>query len=149
MQVPGHGAVGMPRFLAVALGVTDLLFLLYWAFSTLVILRLIPAPAAFMYKDYDQAAVCAWNWSFLPLDMCFSLSGLAAVAAARRGSDVWRPLALISLTLTMAAGLMAVSYWGLMGQFDPAWFLPNLALVLWPLPFLPRLIGASRQGVVR
>lgn len=83
----------------------------------------------------------AWNWSFFPLDIAFSIIGLAAVRASRRNRPIWRPLALISLILTMVAGGMAVSYWALLGEFDPAWFLPNLALLLWPLIFLPGLIG--------
>ena len=49
-------------------------------------------------------------------------------------------LALISLVLTQVAGLMAVGYWALLGEFDPSWFLPNLALVVWPMAFLPRLV---------
>lgn len=46
----------------------------------------------------------------------------------------------ISLVLTQVAGLMAVGYWALLGEFDPAWFLPNLALVVWPMLFLPALV---------
>jgi hypothetical protein len=82
----------------------------------------------------------AWNWSFLPVDLAFSILGLAAVRAARRGNPIWRPLALLSLAFTMVAGGMAVSYWTLLGEFDPSWFLPNLALVIWPLFFLPGLV---------
>ena len=65
--------------------------------------------------------------------------------AARRGFAAWRPLALMSLTLNTAAGMMADSYWSLMGQSDPAWFLPNLALVVWPIPFLARLVTSAAQ----
>jgi hypothetical protein len=133
----------MPRGLALAISVTDIAFLLYWTVSALAVAGLIAIPPAWMYAGYDKPWVCAWNWSFLPLDACFSLTGLAAVAAARRGLALWRPLALVSLTLTMTAGLMADSYWILMGDFDPAWFLPNLGLVLWPLPYLARLIAGS------
>jgi hypothetical protein len=34
---------------------------------------------------------------------------------------------------------MAISYWTLTGDFDPSWWIPNLFLMLWPLPFLIRL----------
>jgi hypothetical protein len=53
----------------------------------------------------------------------------------------WRPYAIVSLTLTWAAGTMAVSYWGLLGEIDPVWFLSNLALVVWPLFFLRFLVS--------
>jgi hypothetical protein len=130
----------MDRRLALALSATDLLFLAYWAAASASQFGLIAIPAAWLYAGYDQPRVVAWNWSFLPLDVAFSATGLAAVAAARRGDPLWRPLCLVSLTLTIVAGLMAVSYWTLLGEFDPSWFLPNLALVVWPLFFLPRLV---------
>jgi hypothetical protein len=62
------------------------------------------------------------------------------LSAARRGDPLWRPLALISLLLTTVAGLMAVAYWTLLGEFDPAWFLPNLVLLVWPLLFVPKIV---------
>jgi hypothetical protein len=99
-----------------------------------------------MYGGYGEARVAAWNWSFLPLDLAFSAAGFAAVAAARRGHGAWRPLALISLLLTCVAGGMAVTYWALLGEFDPAWFLPNAVLVLWPWWFLPGLVRALSGG---
>jgi hypothetical protein len=74
--------------------------------------------------------------------VAFSLCGLRALAAARRGDAAWRPLALISMVLTCVAGGMAVGYWALLREFNPAWFLPNLALLLWPLIFLPGLVRA-------
>ncbi|MCI3133794.1 DUF5360 family protein [Phenylobacterium aquaticum] len=130
----------MSRRLSVALAITDLSFIAYWAVAFAAQVGLIHLPAALMYSGYGEARVTAWNWSFFPLDLGFSLVGLAAVRAARRGEPLWRPLALISLVLTQVAGLMAVGYWALLGEFDPSWFLPNLALVIWPLAFLPRLI---------
>ena len=63
------------------------------------------------------------------------------MAAARRGDPIWRPLAIVSLTLTMAAGGMAVNYWTILGEFEPAWYGPNLALVIWPLFFMRSLIA--------
>lgn len=130
----------MPPRLAIALAVTDIAFLTYWSISALAAAGLFHPPAGFMYADYENARVVAWNWSFFPLDMAFTVSGLAAVAASRRGSAMWRPLALISLVVTVAAGLMAVSYWTLLREFDPSWFLANALLIAWPLAFLPGLI---------
>jgi hypothetical protein len=130
----------MNRRLALALTVTDLLFLTYWGVSALDALGLISVPADLLFAGHDEPRVVAWNWSFLPLDLAFSILGLSAVRAARAGLGVWRPLALMSLVCTMIAGGMAVAYWGLLGEFDPAWFLPNLALLIWPMAFLPGLV---------
>ena len=136
----------MPRSLALALTITDWLFIGYWTLSSLDKLGLIHIPADLLYANAHDPRVVAWNWSFLPLDIAFSVIGLAAVRASRRGKPVWRPLALISLVLTMVAGGMAVGYWTLLGEIDLAWFLPNLALLLWPLAFLPGLIGKLSSG---
>ena len=129
--------------LKLAITVTDVAFLLYWTVAALSELNLVQIPRELMYADYDHPRVVAWNWSFLPIDLVFSVVGLAAVNASRLGNPIWRPLAIISLTLTVAAGAMAVSYWAILGEFDPAWFIPNLALVVWPLLFLPRLATAQ------
>lgn len=136
----------MSRTLALALMVTDWLFIAYWAASGLDKAGLIHIPPDLLYANADAPRVVAWNWSFFPLDIAFSVIGLAAVRASRRNRPVWRPLALISLILTMVAGGMAVGYWTLLGEFAPAWFLPNLALLLWPLIFLPGLIGQLASG---
>ena len=136
----------MPRSLAVLLTLTDVAFLLYWAMAALSVSGLVQIPPDWMYANYDQRDVIAWNWSFLPMDLAFAWFGLRAVAAARRGDPVWRPYAIVSLTLTMAAGGMAVSYWALLREFDPVWFLSNLLLVIWPLFFMRRLLTGCAQA---
>jgi hypothetical protein len=130
----------MSRSLSVAITVTDVAFLLYWALAALGQFGVVEIPPEWMYANYDRPDVIAWNWSFLPMDLAFSFFGLKAVAAARRGDRVWRSYAIVSLTLTMAAGGMAVSYWAILREFDPSWFLANLALVVWPLFFMRRLL---------
>jgi hypothetical protein len=99
-----------------------------------------------MFADYTVPSVVAWNWSFFPLDLAFSIIGLAAVHASRKGNPIWQPLALISLVLTVVAGGMAVTYWAILRQFDLAWFLPNLLLLIWPLFFIPRLVRNLGRG---
>ena len=74
------------------------------------------------------------------MDLAFSFFGLRAVAAGRRGDPLWLPYSIVSLTLTMAAGGMAISYWVLLREFNPSWFLTNLALMIWPLFFMTRLV---------
>lgn len=130
----------MSRGLALLLAVTDAVMLLYWSLAGLLQIGLADVPKDWMYAHYDHPEVVAWNWSFLPLDLAFSALGLAAVAASARGDGRWRPLALLSLSLTSVAGLMAIGYWAILGEYDPAWFLPNLVLFAWPLAFMPRLV---------
>ena len=139
----------MQRPLVIALTVTDVAFILYWTLAALSQVGVIQIPPDWMYANYDQPDVIAWNWSFLPMDLAFSVFGLKAVAAARRGDPAWRPFAIVSLTLTMAAGGMAVSYWAILREFDPSWFLANLALVIWPLFFMRRLMSDVSAGATQ
>ena len=134
----------MPKSLAIALSVTDIAFILYWIFAALAQIGLIQIPSEWMYANYEQADVIAWNWSFLPMDLAFSYFGLRAVALAQENDEKWRAFAIISLTLTMAAGGMAVSYWLILGEINWSWFLANLALVIWPLFFMGRIISEYR-----
>ncbi len=131
----------MSRPLAIALTVTDVAFILYWSLAAFSQAGVVHIPPEWMYANYDRPDVIAWNWSFLPMDLAFSVSGLKAVAAARRGDPAWRPFAIVSLTLTMAAGAMAVSYWAILRELDPSWFIANLSLVIWPLFFMRRLMS--------
>lgn len=140
LRVQTTGA--MAPSLAFALTITDFAFLIYWAVAALHALALIEIPQDWLYANAEDPRVVAWNWSFFPLDVAFSLTGLAAVRCARRGVAAWRPLALMSLILTMVAGGMAVSYWMLLAEFDPFWIGANAVLLLWPLPFLGGLVKA-------
>lgn len=136
----------MPPSLRMGLAVTDIAFLLYWAVAGANALGLIDVPESWLYADASEPRVIAWNWSFFPLDIAFSVTGLLAVHRAQRGERDWRPLALVSLVLTMVAGGMAVAYWTLLGEFNPAWFIPNLALLIWPVFFLPGLLSGHRRS---
>jgi hypothetical protein len=46
----------------------------------------------------------------------------------------------VSLTFTVCSGLMAVAFWTLRQDYEVGWWVPNLFLLLYPLPFLPRLV---------
>ena len=93
-------------------------FIIYW---TLIALNMIPQELAF--QDYANPIVKAWNWSFFPLDIAASVTGF--VGLRKSGSY---SLLLISLTLTMIAGGMAIAFWTIQGFFDPTWWIPNLLL---------------------
>lgn len=130
----------MGRALTIGLTATDVAFLAYWALTAAFALGLIDLPPDLLYSNYHDPRVVGWNWSFFPLDIVFSLTGLAAVRMASRGDLGWRPWALVSLTLSSTAGLMAISYWLILWEIEPMWFGINLALFLWPLIFIPGLI---------
>lgn len=129
----------LPRFTTVAMVATDIGFIVYWA---LIIAGVFPAEV--LFEEYDDPRVAAWNWSFLPLDIAASLTGLAAVRAMRRKLPAAPALLSISLALTATAGGMAVVYFAQRGQFDPFWMVSNLALLLFPLPLLIRLGRTGR-----
>ncbi|MCX4821971.1 YvaD family protein [Streptomyces sp. NBC_01142] len=131
------------RLVKAAMLATDVTFLLYWTASLLVLI-----PPAYAYKDYDDPVMSDWNYSFLPLDVAASATGLAALVLVRgrctrrlaRHRPLWRPLMLISLTLTSTAGLQAVVFWALRGDWSPTWWIPNLFLLLFPLPSIALLL---------
>lgn len=130
----------MSRSLRWTLGVIDAAMLLYWGVAVLAVLGVVALPRATMYAGYGTPVIDAWNWSFAPVDVAFAVMGLLAVRAARRDNPRWRGLALVSLTLTGCAGAMAIAFWALRGEFDPAWWVPNLVLVAVALVFVPRLL---------
>jgi hypothetical protein len=140
MAAPSKTPSAMGPALGLGLLITDVAFLLYWTVAALHAAALVQVPQTWLYANADDARVVAWNWSFFPLDVAFSLTGLAAVRAARRNNGAWRPLALISLILTMVAGGMAVGYWALLGEFDPFWIGANALLLVWPAPFVACLV---------
>lgn len=128
------------RLVKAAMLVTDVTFLVYWTASLLVLI-----PAEYAYKDYDDPVMSDWNYSFLPLDVAASATGLAALVLLRtrgggRHRPAWRPLMLISLTLTSTAGLQAVAFWALRGDWSPTWWIPNLFLLLFPIPAVVLLL---------
>ena len=114
--------------------------LFYWSVAAAAAAGAIALPPTAMYAGYGTPLIDAWNWSFAPLDLIFAVTGLASVRLAARGDPRWRALAIVSCTLTGCAGLMAVSFWALTADFDPAWWVPNLVLLAVPLVFLRGLI---------
>lgn len=127
----------MRRPLRSFLLLVDLGFLAYWLVTGLRLL-----PAAWLYAHHDDPVMVAWNFSFLPLDLVVSATGLAAVALAARADARWSRLALVSLAFTSASGLNAIAFWALRGDFELGWWLPNLVLLVGPWAFMPSLLKA-------
>jgi Family of unknown function (DUF5360) len=114
---------------------TDLGFIAYWLMTALHLI-----PAQYLFQDYTNPILTAWNWSFLPLDLAISASGLVALWAYQQKLEMWHSLALISLVLTFVSGLNAIAFWLIRGDFDPTWWIPNLYLMIYPLFFLPSFL---------
>jgi len=115
--------------------VTDIGFILYWLITLLHLI-----PPEYLFQDYTNPILTAWNWSFLPLDLFVSATGLTSLFLYRRGDERWKMIALISLVLTFASGLQAIAFWVLCSDFDPTWWIPNLYLMLYPPFFIVRLL---------
>lgn len=115
---------------------------LYWILAGLMATSLVSIPAEFMYSDYTNPLIVAWNWSFLPIDLIFVFCGLAALFSADN-DERRKTLRLIGLTAMFCSGLMAISYWAILATFDPAWWGVNIWLMV--LPVIAHFSGASTK----
>ncbi|MEV0046346.1 DUF5360 family protein [Nocardia rhamnosiphila] len=100
---------------------TDLGFLAYWVATVLGVVSVGADP--FLQQ---------WNWSFLGLDLAAIGLGLGSLLLVRRRPAAGERLMLVSLTATAAAGVMALNFYLVRCEFDPAWWIPNGWLVLFP-----------------
>jgi hypothetical protein len=117
------------RWIKPAMVATDVGLVAYWA-----------ATAAAVIPPDEQAVLAAWNWSFVFLDLVAAITGLLTLPLLRRGHPAASGLRIVSLALTHAAGLNAVAFWTLRSEFDPAWWLPNLWLMIFPVVALTSLL---------
>lgn len=116
----------------------DIGLLLYWILSAIKII-----PDEYMFKDHDNPIINSWNWSFLPLDVVLSVSGIVASILYKRKNPLWLPLILISLSLMFSAGLMALSFWTIRSDYDITWWIANGVLVIVPIIYIPMLICSN------
>jgi hypothetical protein len=114
--------------------VVDLGFIAYWLLTVFH-----GVPEQYLFKGYHDSVLTAWNWSFLPLDLCISATGLWSLRLHARGRPAWALFALASLVLTFCSGLQAIAFWTLRRDFDLAWWAPNLFLLVYPLFFVRRV----------
>jgi hypothetical protein len=120
---------------------TDIGFIVYWLITALQLI-----PAQYLFKDYHDPVLVTWNWSFLPLDLLISATGLSSLYLHGRGDERWRGLALASLVLTFCSGLQALTFWAIRADFDLVWWIANGYLLLYPLFFIPQLVSLGRWG---
>jgi len=109
----------------------DIGFIVYWLITLLGVI-----PNEYLFKDYENPILVAWNWSFLPLDLFISGTGLTSLWLWKQEDKNWKSLALISLILTFCSGLQALAFWTLRFDFDISWWIPNLFLLIYPLFFI-------------
>ena len=101
----------------------------YWVLAAALVAGWIHIDPALMYSDYENPLVVAWNWSFLPIDLAFAATGLwARFGVLAHGTRL--KLAAISATLMICAGVMAVSFWTLTGDFNVTWWGLNIWLIV-------------------
>ncbi len=110
--------------------VVDIGFIAYWLITLVGVI-----PNEYLFKDYENPILVAWNWSFLPLDLFISSTGLTSLWLWKKDNNNWKSLALISLVLTFCSGLQAIAFWTLRSDFDISWWIPNLFLLIYPLFF--------------
>jgi hypothetical protein len=141
---PDPAPLNMAR-LRVFFLVVDVGFLAYWILAALHMF-----PREYLFKDYENPILDAWNFSFLPLDLFVSVTGLGSIWAWRMGRPIWYPMAFLSLALTFCSGLQAIAFWWLRKDYDALWWAPNLFLMIYPLLFLGpglwRLWSQASQG---
>ena len=115
--------------------VVDIGFIAYWLITLLGVI-----PNEYLFKDYENPILVAWNWSFLPLDLFISATGLTSLWLWKKDNNNWKSLALISLVLTLCSGLQAIAFWTLRSDFYISWWIPNLFLLIYPLFFIPGFV---------
>jgi len=108
--------------------VTEVLMVLYWILASLLVFGFIKIDPSMMYSDYENPLVVAWNWSFFPIDIAFAGIGLFAKYGNVAGGQGFK-LEVSAATLMICAGLMAISYWVITGDFSPTWWAINIWLV--------------------
>ena len=125
----------MLRNMKILMLATDIGFIVYWLVT---MFHLIPPDQ--LFRDYTNPILIHWNWSFFPLDILISLTGITSILLYMKGRSMWLPLAIISLTLTSVSGLQAIAFWLFAQDFSWTWWVPNLFLLCYPLFFLPYLM---------
>ena len=104
----------------------------YWILAAFSAFGIVEIPAEYLYSDYQNPKVVAWNWSFFPLDLIFIVSGIAAFCtdgSSARKAELFQ----LGLTAMFCSGLMAISYWVILCEFDPIWWGANIWLMCLPV----------------
>lgn len=129
------------KILKILMLFNDIAFIVYW---TVTLFHLIPD--SLLFKDYNNHLSVVWNWSFFPLDIMISITGITSLSLSKAGNPKWRAFAFISLVLTFCSGLQAISYWAIKQDFDVIWWASNLFLLIYPIPFIIKFIWGKNKS---
>ena len=121
-RTPGLGPRG------ILLTLTELGMILYWLVVSAGFLGLVHLNQVYLYTEYSNAVMVSWSWSFFPLDMLFAILGLYGRFGQITNSQK-RFLSNVSLSLMFCAGLMALSFWAIQGDFSWSWWGVNFWLM--------------------
>lgn len=138
--MPADNRLLMGRLPEALLLVTDT-GLLYWA---TVLADLFPQSMRF--RDYSNAVVQAWNWSFLPLDVAAALAVYLGLYLASRGRASADWVLVAGLTLTFCAGFMALSFWSFYCDFEVLWWSMNAWLMIVPVVAFVSMMRRKSAG---
>ena len=119
----------------------DIGFILYWVITFFHLI-----PDEYLFNDYKNSILVNWNWSFFPLDILVSATGIYSVCLHSKGKTNWMFYALFSLIFTSISGLQAIAYWIFAKDFDLSWWLPNLFLLTYPIYFIPKIIKKIKDN---
>lgn len=108
---------------------TEIGMLAYWILATALVWNLVSIDPSLMYSNYQNPLVVAWNWSFFPIDVAFAVMGLTARFGSITGLLKFK-LETIAAVLMLCAGLMAISYWTITGEFSLTWWGVNIWLII-------------------
>ena len=119
----------MKKLISVLLTSTEIGMISYWVVAFLMLFGVLHIPPEYMYSDYKNPTIIAWNWSFFPIDLIFSIAGLYA----RFGQHALykkQLLETVSISLMFCAGLMAISFWTIQNSYDIFWWGTNIWLIV-------------------
>lgn len=128
------------KYLPVLFYIVDIGFIVYWLITLFHLI-----PGEYLYNNYTNPLLVSWNWSFFPIDILISATGLLSMYLRKRWNFLWIKFALISLILTFATWLMALSYWTINKDFEIQWWLPNLFLLIYPLLYIPKIVFSENK----
>ncbi|MCX6131497.1 MAG: DUF5360 family protein [Proteobacteria bacterium] len=130
----------LPRGLRSCFLIVDFGLLAYWSLIAFQML-----PLGWSFQNSPDALVVLWNWSFLPIDILIAITGLGSIILAMQRFRQALSLALLSLGFSFGAGLLALSFGTLRGDTSTFLWLPKLFLLLYPLPFLPKMLWRTAR----
>lgn len=135
----------MKKLISALLTSTEIGMISYWFVALLMLFGLLYIPPEYMYSNYENPTIVAWNWSFLPIDLIFSIVGLYG-RFGQHSLYKKQLLETVSLSLMFCAGLMAISFWTIQNSYDVFWWGTNIWLIALSLTVFLRNYYAEKNA---